>query len=205
MTKKKWPTPFETSPSFEEDMNAAVDADLARQRKNYEQPRGEEGGIPAMAQVAKASKDEQYKRTPPRKRVERAKKLAITLGAQDPETAGDIAAARVKRIKLEKNLKADLKEQRQLMGIVGGNSVAYYPIEIQHPLNHKQKPYTVDCLDVIEALGMSYTEGALLKALWRRCAVRQGLYRRDSTDAENMVFFSKRVFDDVVTPKGKKA
>ncbi len=89
--------------------------------------------------------------------------------------------------------------------IVGGDAVSYYPIEITHPLDPKRKPYTAECLDIIEALGMSYAEGTAFKALWRRCAVRQGLYRRDTTDAEKLTFMSKRILDDVVTPKGKKA
>jgi hypothetical protein len=89
--------------------------------------------------------------------------------------------------------------------VVGGDTTSYYPIEIQHPLDPKRKPYVAECLDIIEALGMSYAEGTAFKALWRRCAVRQGLYRRDTTDAEKLTFMSQRILDDVITPKGKKA
>lgn len=83
--------------------------------------------------------------------------------------------------------------------------LSYYPIEVKHPLNPDRKPYTVDAIDIIEALGMSYAEGSLFKALWRKCAVRQGVYRREQSDAQKMLFFSHRVLGDDVTPKGKKA
>lgn len=86
-----------------------------------------------------------------------------------------------------------------------GDMLSYYPVEVKHPLDPNREPYTVDAIDIIEALGMSYSEGSLFKALWRKCAVRQGVYRREQSDAQKMLFFSHRVLGDDVTPKGKKA
>lgn len=90
-----------------------------------------------------------------------------------------------------------------------GFSVSYYQLPINHPTTPGREPYVVECNDVIEALGMSYAEGNVFKALWRKCAARQGKSKRGYTDgkydAEKMVFFSQRVLDDEITPKGNKA
>lgn len=78
-----------------------------------------------------------------------------------------------------------------------GKSVSYYKVEIENPTTAEQ-PYTAECNDIIEALGMSYAEGNAFKAIWRRCAARKlgkskkgygsGLY-----DAEKGVFFAERI------------
>lgn len=89
-----------------------------------------------------------------------------------------------------------------------GFSVSYYQLPISHPTTPGRDPYIVECNDIIEALGMSYAEGNVFKALWRKCAARQGMSKRGYADgkydAEKMVYFSQRVLDDEVTPKGKK-
>ncbi len=48
----------------------------------------------------------------------------------------------------------------------GSLKVMYYKLKIEHPLT-LEEPYTVECGDVIAALGLTYAEGNILKALWR--------------------------------------
>lgn len=78
-----------------------------------------------------------------------------------------------------------------------GKSVSYYSVDIQQPTS-ADEPYTAECNDLIEALGMNYAEGNAFKAIWRRCAARKlgktkkgygsGLY-----DAEKCIFFAERI------------
>lgn len=78
-----------------------------------------------------------------------------------------------------------------------GSSVSYYKVVINNPTSEGE-PYTAECNDIIEALNMSYAEGNIFKAVWRRCAARNlfmkkrgydsGLY-----DAEKIVFFGNRI------------
>jgi hypothetical protein len=90
-----------------------------------------------------------------------------------------------------------------------GGPTSYYEINIEHPHKAKRSPYMAECLDIIEALGMSFAEGEAFKALWRMCAARQGKskkgYNDQKYDAEKVAFYGQRILDDVVTPKGKKA
>lgn len=79
-----------------------------------------------------------------------------------------------------------------------GGSVSYYRVTINKPTSPALPPYTAECNDIIEALGMNYAEGNAFKAIWRRCAARtlgkakagytDGLY-----DAEKVVFFGERM------------
>lgn len=79
-----------------------------------------------------------------------------------------------------------------------GGSVSYYKVKVERPTNPEANPYTAECNDVIEALGMNYAEGNAFKAIWRSCAARhlklgkkgydEGLY-----DAQKVVFFGERM------------
>ena len=76
-----------------------------------------------------------------------------------------------------------------------GGSVSYYSVHVARPTTGNI-PYTVECNDVIEALGMNFAEGNVLKALWRICALRKGKKKRGADpvyDAEKIVFFGERV------------
>lgn len=86
-----------------------------------------------------------------------------------------------------------------------GGSVDYYKVRIENPTTKEQAPYTAECNDIIEALGMNYAEGNAFKAIWRSCAERtigkkkaggDALY-----DAQKVVFFGQRM---VVQRGGKK-
>ena len=84
--------------------------------------------------------------------------------------------------------------------LTGGPS-SYYDLTIErwtNPEHQQAEPVTVCCNDIIEALGMSFAEGNIFKAVWRRCAERLGngkpgvgaLY-----DAEKIVFFGERLVE----------
>lgn len=77
-----------------------------------------------------------------------------------------------------------------------GGSVSYYAVNVETPTSGGA-PYTAECNDIIEALGMSYAEGNAFKAIWRMCAARKGLSKKGYTDglydAEKVVFFGKRL------------
>lgn len=77
-----------------------------------------------------------------------------------------------------------------------GGSVSYYRVRIESPTTIAA-PYEAECNDIIEALGMNYAEGNAFKAIWRRCAARQGKakagYKDGLYDAEKVVFFGQRM------------
>lgn len=77
-----------------------------------------------------------------------------------------------------------------------GLSVSYYKVRINHPTEIKE-PYDAECNDIIEALGMSFAEGNVFKAIWRRCAARSGKAKKGYTDgrydAEKILFFAQRI------------
>lgn len=78
-----------------------------------------------------------------------------------------------------------------------GGSVDYYKCPVQNPTTDGVEPYIAECNDIIEALGMTYAEANVFKAIWRSCAERTlGLAKAGNDairDAEKMVFFSDRV------------
>jgi len=80
-----------------------------------------------------------------------------------------------------------------------GLSSNYYKVDITNPTSEDNEPYTAECNDIIEALGMTYAEGNVFKAVWRRCAARTlGKEKKGNNskyDAEKMVFFSNRVLE----------
>jgi hypothetical protein len=81
-----------------------------------------------------------------------------------------------------------------------GGSVSYYSVLIKSPTNKNLTPYTAECNDIIEALGMNYAEGNAFKAIWRSCAARNlGVGKKGYTDgkydAEKVVFFGQRMVE----------
>lgn len=85
--------------------------------------------------------------------------------------------------------------------IYTGGSADYYTVHIVRTTTPYALPYTAECNDIIEALGMNFAEGNAFKALWRRAAQRtlgkrkagakdDGLY-----DAEKVEFFGKRLVE----------
>ena len=78
-----------------------------------------------------------------------------------------------------------------------GKDVNYYLVDISDP--KRLSPYTAECEDIIEALGMTFAEGCAFKAIWRSCAARTlGLLKpgHDSEgiyDAEKTVYYGGRM------------
>jgi hypothetical protein len=79
-----------------------------------------------------------------------------------------------------------------------GGSVSYYRVSVPAPTSSDIPPYTAECNDIIEALGMNYAEGNAFKAIWRRAAAQNlGLaklgYKDGKYDAEKVEFFGGRM------------
>ena len=64
------------------------------------------------------------------------------------------------------------KQENLNGGKLSGNH--YYRVEIKDPMSPEVAPCTVECADIIEALGMTFNEGEAFKAIWRLAAARQG-------------------------------
>jgi len=78
-----------------------------------------------------------------------------------------------------------------------GAHASYYAVEIKHPKSGGA-PYTAECQDIIEALGMDFNEGNAFKALWRRCAARNlGKVKAGNEnplyDAQKIAFYGTRI------------
>ena len=77
-----------------------------------------------------------------------------------------------------------------------GGDVNYYLVHIAEP--KRLEPYTAECEDIIESLGMTFAEGNEFKAIWRSCAARTlGKLRAGSDlqgirDAEKQVYYASR-------------
>ena len=79
----------------------------------------------------------------------------------------------------------------------------YYFCTVDHPASI-EKPYASECIDIIEGLQMSFSEGEAFKALWRMCAARQGKKKQGNSairDAEKLFFYSRRI---LVAEKGQE-
>ena len=78
-----------------------------------------------------------------------------------------------------------------------GGRVNYYLCNVPHPQREEEQPaYQAECEDIIQALGMTFDEGCLFKALWRSAAARQGNGKPGSSDiydGEKMVHYAGRV------------
>lgn len=78
-----------------------------------------------------------------------------------------------------------------------GGSNDYYSIDITSP-SRATTPYTAECIDIITALDMSFAEGNVFKAIWRRAAARKGMVKPGHNaryDAEKIVFFGQRLVE----------
>lgn len=92
-------------------------------------------------------------------------------------------------------VKVTVRNSSQPQKLTGG-STDYYKVKIDKPTTPGFAPYTAECNDIIEALGMNFAEGNIFKAIWRMAAQRKGngkpgldrLY-----DAEKVEFFAKRL------------
>ncbi|QHJ80481.1 MAG: hypothetical protein [Bacteriophage sp.] len=79
-----------------------------------------------------------------------------------------------------------------------GSKVNYYLVQIPYPQREEQPPYRAECEDIIQALGMTFDEGCLFKALWRSAAGRLGNGKPGQKviyDAEKMVHYAERILN----------
>lgn len=77
-----------------------------------------------------------------------------------------------------------------------GGLVNYYLVQVASPQRVEQPPYQAECEDIIRALGMTFDEGCLFKALWRTAAARQGNGKpgqKELYDAEKMVHYGQAI------------
>lgn len=77
-----------------------------------------------------------------------------------------------------------------------GGSSSYYKVHVENPINTFQVPYHAECLDIIEALDMTFAEANAFKAIWRTAAARKGKKKKGNSavyDAEKVIFFGERM------------
>lgn len=84
------------------------------------------------------------------------------------------------------------------MSKLTGGSSDYYKIDVAKPTSGGI-PYTAECNDIIEALGMEFDVANIFKAAWRVAALRQGRGKPGQGDAvydgEKIVFFGNRIIE----------
>ncbi len=88
------------------------------------------------------------------------------------------------------------EEDKPPTATLTGNASDYYLLHINVPARANLQPYTCECLDVIDALGMTFAEGEAFKAIWRSAAARNGNGKPGTTalyDAEKVAFYGARM------------
>jgi hypothetical protein len=90
---------------------------------------------------------------------------------------------------------AEMPAQAPLTGgKLAGNH--YYRVEVADPISPELAPYSAECADIIEALGMTFNEGEAFKALWRLAAARKGRAKPGGSpqyDADKAAHYGTRV------------
>lgn len=79
-----------------------------------------------------------------------------------------------------------------------GKSSSYYTVEIMKPTTPTNQQYIAEVNDIIEALGMNFAEGNIIKAVWRIAAARtlnksKKGYDSGKYDAEKIVYYGERL------------
>lgn len=99
------------------------------------------------------------------------------------------------------DIQGNIKEEAEYTG----GSSSYYKVDVNNPTT-SDAPYQAECNDVIEALGLTFTEGNIFKAIWRIAAARQGKKKKGNNsvyDAEKVVFFAERLLIQEKSKEGK--
>lgn len=76
-----------------------------------------------------------------------------------------------------------------------GGLTNYYLVHVAKPQRENQVAYTAECEDIIEALGLTFNEANMFKAIWRSANARKGNGKPDHKakyDAEKIVHYAKR-------------
>ncbi|WAK44958.1 putative SaV protein [Erwinia phage Fifi067] len=78
-----------------------------------------------------------------------------------------------------------------------GGRVNYYLADITHPQREDQPPYTAECEDIIDRLGMTFDEANIFKEIWRTANQRtNGLGKAGNTplrSAQKVVHYAGRI------------
>lgn len=72
----------------------------------------------------------------------------------------------------------------------------YYRVTVVSPISPEVEPYSAECADIIEALGMTFNEGEAFKAIWRLAAARQGRGKpgnKPEYDADKAAHYGVRI------------
>lgn len=80
--------------------------------------------------------------------------------------------------------------------VLTGGLANYYLVQITHPQRPDQPPYTAECEDIIEALGLTFDEGNVFKEIWRSANARKGNGKpghKELYGAEKMVHYTNRI------------
>jgi hypothetical protein len=90
-----------------------------------------------------------------------------------------------------------------------GGSVNYYKVWISDPTSGSNSSYMAECNDIIEALGMNYTEGNIFKAIWRMAAARElgklkEGFEKPKYDTEKVVFFANRLMSRLLNQSNQQ-
>lgn len=88
-----------------------------------------------------------------------------------------------------------------------GGKVNYYLVTVANPQREEQAPYQAECEDIIHALGMTFDEGCLFKALWRSAAARQANGKPGHSaiyDAEKAVHYANRILGHLRSAQSEK-
>jgi hypothetical protein len=85
------------------------------------------------------------------------------------------------------------KEKAKLANPLTGGSVGYYSVDVD-PLN---KPaYTAECGDIIDTLGLTFSEANIFKEIWRSANARLGNGKPGNTPlrgAEKIAYYANRI------------
>lgn len=76
-----------------------------------------------------------------------------------------------------------------------GHHVNYYLAQVDAPTKGGM-PYRAECMDVIDALDMTFAEGEAFKAIWRCAAARLGMQKAGNEavrDAQKVIFYGERM------------
>lgn len=77
-----------------------------------------------------------------------------------------------------------------------GGLTNYYLVRVEHPQREGQAPYTAECEDIGEALGLNPDEMNIFKEIWRSANARQGNGKPDHKalyGAEKIVHYAGRI------------
>lgn len=100
----------------------------------------------------------------------------------------------------------DDKNRHALKQLTGGKT-DYYLVWVMRPQREEQPPYQAECEDIIRALGMTWDEGNIFKALWRSCAARMGNGKPGNDalyDAEKIAHYGNANFAQAIERRKKE-